>query len=409
MADGAKRCPMLSNEQVLAASQLADLPPVESDSLLKLIDLARADKRPEKIDVGVGVYRDGIGRTPIMRAVKAAEKRLWETQESKSYIGGAGDTLFPELLRPIVLGEHAADDRIAGLQTPGGCGALRLGFQLVAATNPRARVILGTPTWPNHRPIVHGVALEPVEYPYYDRASHNIRFDVMMAAVEGGRAGDVVLLHGCCHNPTGADLDAGQWAEITRIVVQRGLLPFIDIAYQGLGRGLDGDAAGLRGILAACDEVLIGQSCDKNFGVYRDRVGALFIKTARREATANAVGHVLQLAREMWSMPPDHGAAVVRIVLEDEALITEWRTELDSMRERIAYVRGRIASADSRLAYIAEQFGMFSMLPFTVEQVVKLREDHAIYMADSGRFNVVGMADDRIDDFVTAIVGAIDG
>ena len=400
---------MLSNEQILAAGQLADLPPVEADSLLKLIDLANADQRPGKIDVGVGVYRDGIGRTPIFGAIKAAEKRLWETQESKSYIGGAGDTLFPELLRPIVLGEHAADDRIAGLQTPGGCGALRLGFQLVAATNPRARVILGTPTWPNHQPIAHGVGLEQVAYPYYDRISHSIRLDAMMSAIDSARAGDIVLLHGCCHNPTGADLDAGQWAEVTRAVVERGLLPFVDIAYQGLGRGLEGDAAGLRGILAACDEVLIAQSCDKNFGVYRDRVGALFIKTARREATANALGHVLQLAREMWSMPPDHGAAAVRIVLEDEVLTADWRAELNSMRERIAYVRGRIAAADPRLAFIAEQFGMFSMLPFAREQVETLRRDHAIYMADSGRFNVVGMADDRIDDFVAAIVGAIGG
>jgi len=400
---------MLSDTQITAAKGIADLPPVESDSLLQLIGLANADKRPEKIDVGVGVYRDSIGRTPILRAVKAAEKRLWETQDSKGYLGGAGDTRFAELLRPIVLGEHARDDRIAGLQTPGGCGALRLGFQLVAATNPQARVIIGTPTWPNHQPIIHGVALEPVEYPYYDRASRSIRFDAMLSAIEGGRAGDVVLLHGCCHNPTGADLDAGQWAEVTRVIAKRGLLPFVDIAYQGFGRGLDEDAAGLRGILAACDEVLVAQSCDKNFGVYRDRVGALFIKTARRDATSNAMGHVLQLAREMWSMPPDHGAAAIRLVLEDEALTADWRAELITMRERIAEVRTRIAAADPRLAFIGEQFGMFSMLPFTREQVLKLREDHAIYMADSGRFNVVGMADDRIDDFVAAIVGAIDG
>ncbi|HMI40065.1 MAG TPA: amino acid aminotransferase [Sphingomicrobium sp.] len=400
---------MLSDTQITAAKGIADLPPVQSDSLLKLIGLANADKRPEKIDVGVGVYRDSIGRTPILRAVKAAEKRLWETQDSKGYLGNRGDIRFAELLRPIVLGEHARDERISGLQTPGGCGALRLGFQLVCAANPEARVILGTPTWPNHQPIIHGVGLEPVEYPYYDRDNRQIRFDAMMAAIESGRPGDVVLLHGCCHNPTGADLDAGQWAEVTRVVARRGLLPFVDIAYQGLGRGLDEDAAGLRGILSACDEVLVAQSCDKSFGVYRDRVGALFIKTASREATANAMGHVLQMAREMWSMPPDHGAAAIRIVLEDEVLTADWRAELDTMRERIAYVRGRIAAADPRLAFIAEQFGMFSMLPLTVEKVLKLREDHAIYMADSGRFNVIGMADDRIDDFVAAIVEAIGG
>jgi aromatic-amino-acid transaminase len=400
---------MLSDTQITAAKGITDLPPVQSDSLLKLIGLANADKRPEKIDVGVGVYRDSIGRTPILRAVKAAEKRLWETQDSKGYLGNRGDIRFADLLRPIVLGEHSRDERISGLQTPGGCGALRLGFQLVCAANPEARVILGTPTWPNHQPIIHGVGLEPVEYLYYDRDNRQIRFDAMMAAIESGRPGDVVLLHGCCHNPTGADLDAGQWAEVTRAVVAHGLLPFVDIAYQGLGRGLDEDAAGLRGILSACDEVLIAQSCDKSFGVYRDRVGALFIKTARREATANAMGHVLQMAREMWSMPPDHGAAAIRIVLEDQALTADWRAELDTMRERIAYVRGRIAAADPRLAFIGEQFGMFSMLPLSREQVLALREDKAIYMADSGRFNVIGMADDRIDDFVAAIVEAIGG
>ena len=382
---------------------------VQSDSLLALIAMANADSRPDKIDVGVGVYRDGAGNTPILRAVKAAEMRLWETQESKSYIGGFGDKRYTELLRPIVLGHHADDDRIAGLHTPGGCGALSLGFKLIATAHPGAKVLVGTPTWPNHIPVIGAAGLNITEYGYYDRLETRIRFDEMMAALETANSGDVVLLHGCCHNPTGADLDAGQWAEVTRAVAARGLLPFVDIAYQGLGRGLEGDAAGLRGILAACDEVLVAQSCDKNFGVYRDRVGALLIKTARREATANAMGHVLQLAREMWSMPPDHGAAAVRLVLEDEVLTADWRAELDTMRERIAYVRGRIAAADPRLDFIGEQFGMFSMLPFTVEQVVQLRRDHAIYMADSGRFNVVGMADDRIDDFVAAIVGAIGG
>jgi aromatic-amino-acid transaminase len=392
-----------------SSARLADLDAVRSDSLLKLIALANADTRPNKIDVGVGVFRDGQGRTPVMRAVKAAEKKLWEAQDSKSYLGSKGDEAYAELLRPIVLGEHADDDRIVGLQTPGGCGALRLAIQLVARANPSARVLIGMPTWPNHVPIAAGCGLEIVEYPYYDREQRRIRFDDMMAAIESAHPGDVVLLHGCCHNPTGADLDAGQWREVTRVIAERGLIPLVDIAYQGLGRGLDEDAAGLRGILAACDEVLVAQSCDKNFSVYRDRVGCLFIKTASREASDIAMGHVLQIAREMWSMPPDHGAAVVRTVLQDQALTADWRAELDEMRARILRIRERLADADPRLAYIREQMGMFSMLPLSPEQVLQLRETDAIYMADSGRFNVLGMADDAIDRFVAAIAGVLGG
>jgi aspartate/tyrosine/aromatic aminotransferase len=390
-------------------NRLADLDAVRSDSLLKLIALANADPRPDKIDVGVGVYRDGQGRTPVMRAVKAAEKKLWESQDSKSYLGSAGDTAFPELLRPILLGEHAGDERIVGLQTPGGCGALRLGFQLVQRANPSARVLVGLPTWPNHVPIIAGCELELAEYPYYDRDAREIRFDAMIAAIERASAGNVVLLHGCCHNPTGADLNAEQWAQVTRAVAERGLIPFVDIAYQGLGKGLDEDAAGLRGILTACDEVLVSQSCDKNFGVYRDRVGCLFLKTASREASDNAMGHVLQIAREMWSMPPDHGGAVVRTVLQDAALTADWRVELEEMRSRIIRIRERLAAADPRLEYIRHQMGMFSMLPVTPEQVVELREKRAIYMADSGRFNVLGMADDAVDRFVAAIAEVVGG
>lgn len=392
-----------------SSARLADLGAVRSDSLLKLITLANADNRPEKIDVGVGVYRDGKGRTPVMRAVKAAEKKLWEAQDSKSYLGGAGDIVFPELLKPIVLGEHAADERILGLQTPGGCGALRLGMQLVTRANPSARVLIGMPTWPNHVPIATGCGLEIAEYSYYDRDARRLRFDEMMAAIAGAAAGDLVLLHGCCHNPTGAALDSDQWREVARVVAERGLIPLVDIAYQGLGRGLDEDAEGLRIILAACDEVLVAQSCDKNFSVYRDRVGCLFVKTASRQSSEIAMGHVLQIAREMWSMPPDHGAAVVRTLLEDEALTADWRAELEEMRGRIIAIRERLASADPRLAFIREQSGMFSMLPVTAEQVVGLRERHAIYMADSGRFNVLGMADDAVDRFVAAIAEVIGG
>ena len=399
---------MLSETQARAKG-LADLPPVTSDSLLALIAMANADPRADKIDVGVGVFRDAGGETPILKVMKKAERILLETQTTKAYLGSAGDKRFAELIRPLLLGPHADDERIAGVQTPGGCGALRLGFELVATANPDARVFVSTPTWPNHRPLIRGTRLEMVEYPYYDRDSGAVRFEDMLAGLGNAREGDIVLLHGCCHNPTGADLDDRQWAEATRFVAERGLIPFVDIAYQGFGRGLEEDAAGLRGLLAACDEVLVAQSCDKNFSVYRDRVGSLFVKTGSAEATAKAMAHVFQRAREMWSMPPDHGAAAVHIILDDAQLRADWLVELDAMRDRINGVRQRIAAADPRLAFIGRQFGMFSMLPLSLEQVLALREREAIYMADSGRFNVVGMADHSIDRFVAAVVAALDG
>ena len=391
------------------ARGLADLPPVQSDSLLQLIALCDSDPRPEKIDVGVGVFRDGSGRTPILKVIKKAEQRLVETQESKSYLGSAGDKRFAELIRPVLLGEHASDDRIVGVQTPGGCGALRLGFELIATANPKARVLVGTPTWPNHPPIIRAVGLGITEYPYYERGQAMIRFDNMLDALSSAEPGDIALLHGCCHNPTGADLNREQWAKVTEVVVDRGLIPLVDIAYQGFGRGLDEDAHGLRGILSACDEVIIAQSCDKNFSVYRDRVGSLYLKTGSVEASKRAMAHVYQRAREMWSMPPDHGAAAVHIVLDDPQLREEWLVELAAMRDRINAVRQRIASAHPRLAFIGGQFGMFSMLPLSKEQVLRLREDYAIYMADSGRFNVVGMSDEQVDRFVEAVTECFDG
>ena len=387
---------------------LADLPTVANDSLIALIGMVNRDPRPDKIDVGVGVFRDGAGNTPILSVIKDAEQRLHDTQISKAYLGSAGDKRFAELLRPILLGHHADDDRIAGLQTPGGCGALRLGFELLAAANPKAKVFVGAPTWPNHPPIIRSVDLSEVEYPFYERGQGAIRFEDMIDALRSGEPGDIALLHGCCHNPTGADLDEGQWREIANVVSDRGLIPFVDIAYQGFGRGLDEDAFGVRLMLDVADEAIVAQSCDKNFSVYRDRVGSLWVKSASAETTAKAMGHVFKIAREMWSMPPDHGAACVRIVLDDPKLRERWLVELTAMRDRINSVRQRIAAADPRLAFIGRQFGMFSMLPLSPEQVLKLRSDHAIYMAESGRFNVVGMGDDQIDRFTAAVVEAMD-
>jgi aspartate/tyrosine/aromatic aminotransferase len=397
---------MLSETDARARG-LADLPPVQSDSLLALIALCNADPRPEKIDVGVGVFRDGQGNTPILKVIKDAERILQQTQETKSYLGSAGDKRFAELIRPILLGDLADDDRIAGVQTPGGCGALRLGFELIATANPNARVLIGAPTWPNHPPIIRATGLQIVEYSYYDRDNSMVRFEDMLAALDDARPGDVVLLHGCCHNPTGADLSTDEWAAVASVCAERKLLPFVDIAYQGFGRGLEEDAGGVRLMLRSCGEVIIAQSCDKNFSVYRDRVGSLFLKTRSTDATARAMAHVFQRAREMWSMPPDHGAAAVRIVLDTPELRQRWPEELAAMRDRINSVRQRIASADPRLAYIGSQFGMFSMLPLSREQVLQLREKHAIYMADSGRFNIVGLSDDQVDRFTVAVIDAL--
>src|SRR6476646_6719903 len=323
------------NETTGRARGVADLPPVQSDSLLALIALCDADPRTDKIDAGVGVFRDGAGNTPILKVMKEAEQRLVDTQVTKAYLGSAGDKRFAELLRPILLGHHAGDDRITGLQTPGGCGALRLGFELLATANPQARVLVGTPTWPNHPPIINSVRLQMVDYPYYERGQGIIRFEDMIAALEDGEPGDVALLHACCHNPTGADLSEDQWREVVRVVSERGLIPLIAFAYQGFGRGLDKDRFGVELMLEACDEVLITQSCDKNFAVYRDRVGCLFVKAPTADLARFSLTHILQIAREAWSMPPDHGAACVRIVLDEPDLRAEWHAELEAMHGRI--------------------------------------------------------------------------
>jgi len=382
----------------------------KTDSLLQLIALCDADPRPDKIDVGVGVYRDSAGGTPILRAVKKAERLLWERQDTKAYLGSQGDARFTELIRPIVFGETgAADERIVGLQTPGGCGALRLGADLVTKADPKARILVGQPTWPNHGPLIECAGVEMVPHPYYDPASRRILFDEMMAALEKARAGDLVLLHGCCHNPTGADLSPGQWAEVAETLSRRGLIPFVDLAYQGLGHGLEADAAGIRLVVGKAEQAVVAQSCDKNFGVYRERVGNLFVKAASAKSAQRVYGNLLQLSRTMWSMPPDHGAAIVRIVLEDPELRADWNSELKEMCARIRTLRARLAAYDERLRFIDDQNGMFSMLPLTQAQVLELREEKGIYMANSGRFNVVGLSDDNVDSFAAAVVEKMNG
>ena len=386
------------------------LEPQKTDSLLALIGLAKADTRPEKIDVGVGVYRDADGGTPILRAVKAAERILLETQQTKAYLGSQGDARYVELIKPIVFGEAGArDERIVGVQTPGGCGALRLGADLIAKANPDARVFVGQPTWPNHGPLIGCAGIEMIDFPYYDKVTRQVLFDRMMDALKGARAGELVLLHGCCHNPTGADLTLDQWQELAELVAARGLIPFVDLAYQGLGNGLEPDAAGARLVVEAAEQALVAQSCDKNFGVYRERTGTLFVKAPSRASAEIVFGNLLSLARTMWSMPPDHGAAVVRTVLDDPELRADWNAELKEMCARIRSLRARLAAYDPRLAYIDQQNGMFSMLPLSEQAVLELRESHGIYMANSGRFNVVGLSDANVDIFAAAVVEKMDG
>jgi len=374
-----------------------------SDALLALIGLYAADGRAHKIDLGVGVYKDEAGRTPVFAAVKAAEAKLLAEQSTKAYVGPEGDVGFFEGLMPIVFGNAAVRARLAGFQTPGGTGALRLGAELIARNNPGAAIHVGGPTWANHPPIFAAAGLPVRQHRHVDLSTQQLCFDDIRAALEGAAAGDVVLLHGCCHNPTGVDFTAGQWEELGALMAARGLLPFIDLAYQGLGDSMDDDAAGVRIVARHCPELLVAYSCDKNFGLYRERVGALFVLAPEPEAAVVVQSNLLSLARANWSMPPDHGAAVVRLILESGELRALWLAELDEMRCRIRAMREGLAAQDPALAFIAGQKGMFSTLKLSPEQVKALREDHAIYMAGSGRISIAGLTPAKLAPLAAAI------
>lgn len=374
------------------------------DALLALIGLHRDDSRSDKIDVGVGVYRDASGATPVLRAVKAAERRLVAEQPTKAYLGPEGDARFVALLEPIVFGPSlSGSPRLTGVQTPGGTGALRLGAELLARAAPEARVWMGSPTWPNHAPIFAAAGLRVEDHRYFDAAASDLDFDGMIRALGHAEAGDIVLLHGCCHNPTGTGLSLDQWRVLSDLLVGRGLVPFVDLAYQGLGDGLDEDAAGLRLLLATVGEALVAYSCDKNFGLYRERVGALWVMGAATASLPAIRDNLLVLARSLWSMPPDHGAAIVRVILDDPALAADWRRELDAMRHRINALRRSLAAGHPRLEPIGRQRGMFAMLPIGHQAVETLREHSGIYMAGAGRINVAGLRDETIAAFVAAV------
>ncbi len=373
-----------------------------ADALLALIGLFRDDPRSTKLDLGVGVYRDETGATPIMVAVKAAERILLESRTTKSYLGPEGDLAYVDLLKPIAFGADPGP-RMTGVQTPGGTGALRLGAELIAMAKPGAKVLVGTPTWPNHAPILKATGLALVAHPFFDAATQTIDFAALKAAVGAAGPGDVVLLHGCCHNPAGADLSDAEWDELAALLAERGVTPFVDLAYQGLGRGLDEDAYGTRRLIATLPEVIVAYSCDKNFGLYRERVGAVYVLARDEAAAASVKSNLAMLARVNWSMPPDHGAAIVRTVLESAELTAIWREELDRMGARVRAVRAALAAAEPRLAYLARQQGMFSTLPLAKAQIESLRVDHAVYMAGSGRINLAGLQVGDVPAFVTAL------
>ncbi len=386
------------------------LTPRPPDPLLELIKLFAADPRPEKIDLGIGVYRDETGITPVFKAVKEAEAKLQQTQTTKSYVGPEGDRRFVALVRELAFGKDLSarlGERMIGLQTPGGTGALRLAADVAVKAHAR-RVILGLPAWTNHAPIFNAAGLSIHTYDYFDTDTQTVQFDRLLHALRAAEHGDVVVLQGCCHNPTGSDLTAQQWHEIAEVVIAKGLLPLIDTAYHGLGHGLDADMSPIRHVLGHVPEALVTYSCSKNFGLYRERTGALFVLAETPKAASTALSIAVDAARPNYSMPPDHGGAVVRIILDDPAIKADWRAELESMRKRIAEIRALLsAQAHAHglaLDAIGTQAGMFSTLALPADAVLKLREDAAIYMPESGRINVAGLAKNSVGRFVGALV-----
>lgn len=388
------------------AMMLDRLSPQAPDALLALIRLHAADPREDKIDLGVGVYRTEEGATPVFAAIKVAEQHLVDTQDSKSYLGPEGDMGFVNALMPHIFGRDATmGGRIAGMQTPGGTGAVRLGLALGQKAGVR-RVHMGVPSWPNHAQILADLGMELAPFDHA-RGDGTANLDAVLGAIKAAAADEAVLLHACCHNPTGIDYSAEQWAAIAEAFAASGAFPIIDCAYQGLGHGMDEDAAGMRALLAQVPEAFIAYSCDKNFGQYRDRVGAFYVLGQDSAALETAFSNANALARAGWSMPPDHGGAAVRIILRDPDLTRQWLAELDTMRARMRSVRDALAKAGRAgridLTPLGTQNGLFSMLPLTKEEVVPLREEHGIYMAASGRINIAGLTRDNLPKFIAAL------
>ena len=386
------------------------------DPILGLMLKFREDNNPDKLDLGVGVYKDEQGNTPIMVAVHSAEQQLLESETTKSYIAPAGSELFNQRSRELVFGEaHPVllDNRVTSAQTPGGCGALRMAAEFIRGCSEQSAVWVSTPTWANHIPLLGGAGVPLKEYPYYDYENKGIQFEAMLAALEQASPGDYVLLHGCCHNPSGADLSREQWQSVAELCARKDLIPFVDMAYQGLGNGLDEDAYGVRLLAEKIPEMLVATSCSKNFGLYRERTGTLFVVAANAQQATNAGSQLFNKIRSHYSMPPSHGAAIVETILSDSSLNQQWQHELQQMRQRIQGLRNTLVDKihgtgiERDFSFIRQQFGMFSFLGITPEQVALLQREYSIYIVDSSRMNVAGLNDQRMDYFVDALTDVL--
>ena len=387
-----------------------NLKPQPADKILALMQMYREDPRDQKIDLGVGVYKNAEGVTPVMRAVKAAEQRILEEQETKAYTGLAGDPAYADAMIGLILGTSVPRANIAAVATPGGTGACRQAFEMIRMANPSARVFVSNPTWPNHLSILNYLGMETVQYRYFDGETRGVDFDGMMADLKTAKAGDVVLLHGCCHNPTGANLNMVQWQEVVNLINELGLVAMIDIAYQGFGDGLEEDAQAARLVASSVKQCLIAASCSKNFGVYRERTGLLMAISADAGQTALNQGTLAFLNRQNYSFPPDHGARVVTTILMDDALRADWATELEEIRLSMLGLRQQLAdelqrlSGSDRFGFIAQHRGMFSRLGAAPELVEKLRADHGIYMVGDSRLNIAGLNATTVPILAKAII-----
>lgn len=392
------------------------LPLLPTDPILGLSIAYQQDTNPAKVDLGVGVYKNDAGYTPIMAAVSAAEALRLQQENSKAYTNPAGYPGANTAVTQLIYGaDHpaVASGRVRTIQTPGGCGALRVAAELIQRAKPGAAIWVSTPTWANHIPLLSNAGLQLREYPYYNYATHSIDFDAMRASLQQVPAGDLVLLHACCHNPSGADLSRAHWGEVTDLALERGFIPFIDMAYQGFGEGLDEDCYGLRLLASSVPEIVVANSFSKNFGLYRERAGALSLVFADRTQADAGMSQLLNVTRGLYSMPPAHGSAIVDIILHSSELSAQWRSELSEMRERISGLRVQLVAAlnaqqDKRdFGFIAREHGMFSFLGLTKDQVHLLRREFGIYMTDNSRISVAGLSAAKMDYVSRAIVSVL--
>jgi aspartate/tyrosine/aromatic aminotransferase len=386
------------------------------DAIFGLKEAYNRDPNPAKVNLTIGVYQDEGGQTPIFRTVKLAEARLLEEETSKSYLGIDGSPEYAAAVQGLLFGadhEVIASKRAATAQTPGGTAALRVGAELIKRIKPDARIWISDPTWPNHPQIFGAAGLTTERYPYFDPTTNGLAFDEMLAALEQIPAGDVVLLHGSCHNPTGADPTPEQWGQITDVIEECNLLPFVDFAYQGLGDGLREDTTGILMLCRPGCEMLITNSFSKNFGLYNERVGALTTVTPSKEAAKAVLSHVKKCIRANYSNPPAHGAKVVTTVLSDPKLRAQWENEVQAMCDRINKVRRLFVETLAAkgltrdFSFIERQRGVFSFTGLTKEQAQALREKHSIYILDDGRINVAGMNKTNIDAICQAIADVL--